>query len=59
MRKKFGIVLKAIALAMGIVLIVIPTIGTISYRTGFILAGIGIFSIAFESFLKYTYGLHK
>ena len=59
MRKIFGMFLKVLALVLGILLIVLPRIGSISNQTGFILAGIGIFAVAFESIFKYTYGLHK
>ena len=59
MSRTYGMILRILALAIGIALIIIPISGSISNKTGFILAGIGIFAIAFESFLKYTYGLHK
>ena len=59
MNKNFGLLLKGLALAMGLALIVMAILGSASSRTGGLLAGIGIFAIALESFLKYAYGVHK
>jgi hypothetical protein len=51
--------LYGIALAMAITLIVLSMLGAITIKNGFLMSGIGIFAIALEYFLKYTYGLHK
>lgn len=59
MNKIYGLLLKGVALAMGFALIITEMYGAIYSRVGFTMAGIGIFAIALESFLKYTYGLHK
>lgn len=59
MNKTLGMLLKGISLAMGIALIIVSILGTVSSNTGFAIVGVGIFAIALESFLKYTYGLHK
>jgi hypothetical protein len=52
MNKTIGLVLRAIALAMSIAVIVLGIIGSLSSDTGLTLIGIGLFALALESFLK-------
>jgi hypothetical protein len=59
MNKTYGLVLKVTALVIGVLLMILSIIGNTSDAVLFALSGVGIFAIALESLLKYTYGLHK
>ncbi len=51
MNKNLGLILKVVAFAMGIALVVMALTGSIASNTGFAMAGIGLLALALDSLM--------
>ena len=48
MNKTFSLILRGLALAMGVALIVLAILGNLDVKNGFILTGVGLFALAVD-----------